>query len=300
MNTLDAFERDILYQLDFLRSFDPPDAVSERMQKRSVFCGSGDSLSAAMLAESFSGYLVRSSDPLDAIQDGRIVKDRRLYLVSVSGNTVSNIRAARTAVSVAITAAPDSRLAKACSRTVPLSYPSSGVFTAGSVSFLASALTCISLVTRIRMPDAGRIFASAKEAACRCRISGNVFVLGDRLTFPVAAYCSAKFYEVLGRVSQYERVEQFSHMGLFSARPGDTVLIFAEPAGYGRRLAANLKGLGLNVILPMPGRDRIRRLLYLIFFSQFLVLAQARSEGLRECHFVSAGRVRDASSAMIY
>jgi len=111
MNTVDAFEQDILYQPDFLRSFEPPKPMSERMQKRSVFCGSGDSLSAAMLAESFSGHLVRSSDPLDIIQDGRIVKDRRLYLVSVSGNTVSNIRAARTAASVAVTAAPGSPVA---------------------------------------------------------------------------------------------------------------------------------------------------------------------------------------------
>ena len=41
-------------------------------------------------------------------------------------------------------------------------------------------------------------------------------------------YCAAKFYEILGYDAHYSRIEQFSHMELFSAKKGDTVIIFEE------------------------------------------------------------------------
>ena len=301
MDTISAFERDVFSQEDLLRNFVPRTPIPQAAQKRSVFCGSGDSLAAAMLAESFSGGLVRSADPLDIVQNRGLSAGRTLYPVSISGGTVSNIRAARTAPdSVAITADGDSRLAKACSRTILLEYRDSGTFTAGSVGFLASALTCISLVSGARIPRTGTILESARRDAAGSRLSGNVFVLGDFLTYPVAMYCTAKLCEILGGVSQYERIEQFSHMGLFSARPGDTVLVFGGGPAHGLRLAGNLEGAGLNVIRPRLRGDRVRQILYLVFFSQFLALGEARSRGLRDCHFVTAKGMRDASSAMIY
>ncbi len=68
LNTIAAYECDIELQLDFLESFIAQTPLSIYSQKKSVFCGSGDSLSAAILAESFSNFTVRSSDPLDLIK----------------------------------------------------------------------------------------------------------------------------------------------------------------------------------------------------------------------------------------
>ncbi len=254
-----------------------------------------------MLAESFSDCSVRSADPLDIVRNGRITAGKRLYLVSISGNTASNIRASRTvAHSVAVTASKNSRLDRACSRTILLQYPSSGVFTAGSVGYLASALACISLVSKIRITNAERIFEAARRDASRSRLTGGSFVLGTFLTYPVAMYCAAKFCEILGAASQYERIEQFSHMGLFSARPKDTVLLFEQKSPHAQRLAGNLKKLGLNVVWPQVGGSKIQRILYLVFFSQFLALHEARRRGLRDCYFVTAAKARNASSDMIY
>jgi len=301
LDTVSAFEADIGLQLDLLRSFVPQAPMSEGLQKKSVFCGSGDSLSAAMLAESFSDYSVRSADPLDILKNREISKNKRLYLVSVSGNTVSNIRASKTASkSFAITAAKGSRLDRSCSETILLDFPNSGVLTAGSVGFLSSALTCISLVSEIRLGGAGKAFDSAKRDAAGSRLSGSTFVLGNFLTYPVAMYCAAKLCEVLGGASRYERTEQFSHTGLFSARPKDTVLLFEAETPHARRLSENLRRLGLNVIRPKISGSRIQQVLHLIFFSQFLALNEARSRKLRDCHFVTAKKVRDASSDMIY
>ncbi len=58
--------------------------------------------------------------------------------------------------------------------------------------------------------------------AKKSRVTKRIFVLGNLHTFPIAMYCAAKFYEVLGYNVQYSKIEQFSHMELFSAKTGDT------------------------------------------------------------------------------
>ncbi len=339
--TVDAFEADIMMQPRLLESavrtggvgglLHPPIPPKHRRRAASVFCGSGDSLAASMLAESMSGMTVRAADPAEVASCTKSYLggggDTRLYVVSISGSTAAGIRAAQSIPgAVAVTADAGSRLARACSETVILEYPSSGVTTAGSIGFLASALACMSLagglgggddggddktsVVAAAASSAASTLDAARRDASRFAIpgKGRTFVLGDRLTYPVSAYCAAKFSEVLGAPCQYERTEQFSHAGMFSARPGDTVVILEESGMYNRRLAAGLEGLGLGVIMPdagasgacAAGASALQRVLYMIFFSQFLALNAARSAGLDDCHFVSAKAARDASSAMIY
>ena len=148
MKTIEAFERDVILQTQFLQTFQPQQPLSDVSQRNSMFCGSGDSLAAAMLAEAHSDLKVRAVDPLDLLKNQQITKKHNVFLISISGNTVSNIKVAKLArKSTAITSNPKSRLANACSRTILLKFPNSDVFTGGSLSFLQSALTCISLVT---------------------------------------------------------------------------------------------------------------------------------------------------------
>ena len=300
MNSIEAYEQDILLQLDFLKSFKKQKPLSSTSQKNIIFSGSGDSLVSSLLAESFSGGLVRAMDPLDLFKNKSLAKSKQIYFVSISGNTITNIKVANIAKkAIAITSQPQSRLAKASDRTILLNSPNSGVFTAGSISFLESALTCISLVKNIQIPNVS-VFRQSQISAKKAKLSKRIFVLGNLYTFPVAMYCAAKFYEILGYDVHYSRIEQFSHMELFSAKKTDTVIIFEEKNPHTKQLGKNLKNVGINVIhLDLPS-DKLSQVIYCIFFSQLISLYEAKKKGKKECHFVTAKKIRGVSNQMIY
>ncbi len=302
MGSIAALEEDVRAQVRHLPGFRPQRPLGAAGQKNALFCGSGDSLAACMLAEAFSGYKARAIDPLDLSRNGDVLDGRTTYIVSISGRTISNIAVAKRAPkAVAITSNPDSRLARACSRTIRLGFPNSDAVTAGSTSFLESALTCISLVHPLAMPDARKIFKSAESAAAGIRPAKRVFFLGNMHTYPVAMYAAAKMYEVLGAEAYYERLEQFSHMELFSARKGDTVVIMEERTAHNTRLAESLRRAGLDVIRPNPGPGgKVGRFLFHAFLSQLVPLAIAKERRRRDCHFMTAGKLRRASDEMIY
>lgn len=300
MNSIKAYESDIGLQQNFLKSFKNQKTLSKTSQKNILFSGSGDSLVSSMLAESFSGGLVRAMDPLDLHQNKSLVKSKQVYLVSISGNTITNIKVAKIAKKVvAITSQSESRLAKASDGVILLDSPNSGVFTAGSISFLESALTCISLVKNIKIPSAS-IFRKAESSAKKANLSERIFVLGNLYTYPVAVYCAAKFYELLGYDVHYSKIEQFSHMELFSAKKGDTVIIFDEKNTHTKQLGKNLTKIGINVIHPNVPSERLSQVIYCIFYSQLISLYQAKKRRKTECHFVTAKKIRDVSNRMIY
>jgi len=298
MNSIEAYENDIKLQLDFLKSFKKQKVLSN--QKNILFAGSGDSLVSSLLAESFSGGLVKAMDPLDLYQNKSLPKSKQVYFVSISGNTITNIKVAKIAKkTIAITSQPQSRLAKASDRTILLNSPNSGVFTAGSISFLESALTCISLVKNFKIPNLS-LFRQALVSAKKAKLSKRIFVLGNLHTFPVAMYCAAKFYEILGYDVHYSRIEQFSHMELFSAKKGDTVIIFEEKNPHTKQLGKNLKNVGINVVHPDMPKEKLAQVVYCIFFSQLISLNEAKKKRKKECHFVTAEKIRDVSNRMIY
>jgi len=298
MNSIEAYENDIKLQLDFLKSFKKQKVLSN--QKNILFTGSGDSLVSSLLAESFSGGLVKAMDPLDLYKDKSLAKLNKVYFVSISGNTITNIKVAKIAKkAIAITSQPQSRLAKASDRTILLNSQNSGIFTAGSISFLESALTCISLVKNIKIPNIS-LFRKAAVSAKRAKLSKRIFVLGNLHTFPIAMYCAAKFYEILGYDVHYSRIEQFSHMELFSAKKGDTVIIFEEKNPHTKQLGQNLKNVGINVVHPYMPKEKLAQVVYCIFFSQLISLNEAKKKRKKECHFVTAQKIRDVSNRMIY
>ena len=91
-------------------------------------------------------------------------------------------------------------------------------------------------------------------------------------------YCAAKFYELLGYDAHYCKIEQFSHMELFSAKKGDTVIIFEEKNSHIKQLAKNLQEIGINVIHPDVPSDKISQMLYCTFFSQLIALNEAKKK----------------------
>ena len=301
MNSLEAYEKDIELQLDFLKTFSKQKPLSEKQQKTTLFSGSGDSLVSAMLAESFSNGLVSIFDPLDLYKNKHLVKSKNVYFVSISGNTITNIKVAKVAKkAIAITSKLDSRLAKVSNKIILLSAPNSGIFTAGSVSFLESALTCISLVTSFTLTQNSKLLLKAKSDAKKFSVSKRIFILGTLFTYPLAMYCAAKFYEILGYDAHYARIEQFSHMELFSSKKGDTVIIFEEDNTHNKQLVSNLKKIGINVIHPQIPSKKINQMLYCTFFSQLLPLYEAKKKRKKDCYFVLAKDIRNVSNNMIY
>jgi len=301
MNTIEAYEKDIKLELDFLKSFRKQRPLSYNQQKDAIFSGSGDSLASAMLAESFSGGIVKAMDPLDLYKNKQLAKSKHVYFVSISGNTLTNVKVAKIANrATAITSKPESRLAKASDETILLTAPNNEIFTAGSISFLDSALTCISLIKKMSIPKDSKLFLKAKIDAKKTKVSKRIFVLGNLFTFPLAMYCAAKFYEILGYDAHYSRIEQFSHMELFSIQKGDTVIIFEEKNSHNKHLGRNLKKIGINVIHPSMPSSKMSQMIYCTFFSQLLALFEAKKKKKKDCHFVTAKKIRNVSNQMIY
>jgi fructoselysine-6-P-deglycase FrlB-like protein len=302
MSTITAFEKEIKLQVRFVQNFVSQKQLSIPKQKKAVFCGTGDSFVSAQLAEVFSGFRARACDPLDLLKNKRLAKDKDLYMISISGNTVSNIKLAKAVKNtVAVTAYKQSRLVNACKKLILLQYPNSGIFTAGSISFLASALTCISLVSKIKIRNVSKLYKKADTQSRKIRLRGKVFLLGNMHTFPVAMFGAAKIYEAVGLDAHYERIEQFSHMGLFSAKKGDTVIIFEGKNKYNSKLASNLKKYGLNIVQLQPNTKNIQEtVLFFIFVSEFIALYHAKKKNQKDCFFVTAKKLREASSSMIY
>lgn len=298
MSTVDAFEKDVYLQLDYLEKFQP----QKKLAKNAIFCGSGDSLCAAMLAESFSDYCSMACDPLEFAKNKRIGDKKHAYFVSISGNTISNIKAAKLArFRTAITKNPNSRLAKICNDVIRLDYSDSGILTAGSIGFLSSALICISLVYPFKIKNAKKLFQTAESQSKKIKLSGMIYFLGNQYTYPIAMYASAKLGEILGIDSHYERMEQFSHTGLFSAKKGDTIIILEQKNKHNSVLYANLKKLGLQVYNPTAQfKNKIDSVLFYTFVSQFLALNLAKQKRIKDCHFITQKKTRAASSDMIY
>ena len=113
-------------------------------------------------------------------------------------------------------------------------------------------------------------------------------------------YCATKFYEILCYDAHYSRIEQFCYMELFSVQRGDTVIIFEEKTTHTKQIGQNLKKIGINVIHPNIPSEKISQMLYCTFFSQLVTLFEAKKKRKKDCHFVTAKKIRNVSNQMIY
>jgi len=89
-------------------------------------------------------------------------------------------------------------------------------------------------------------------------------------------------------------------MELFSAKKGDTVIIFEEKNSHTKQLGKNLKNVGINVVHPDVPVEKLSQVIYCIFFSQLISLSEAKKKHKKECHFVTSKNIRDVSNRMIY
>jgi fructoselysine-6-P-deglycase FrlB-like protein len=304
MNAIEAMQSEIKYQVQDLQKLDLPSLVND-----CLFAGSGDSYVAGLAAQYFSGSHAICCYPIDIIKNPLLVKGRNLFIISISGNTKANILAAKIARkhrvnnTTAITARPLSRLAKACGQTIELKYRSTGIKSAGTISFTVSMIECISLVAKLRLPaDIGKIYSQAEKHAMKVisEIDGksdSYFILGNGQLYPIAMYGALKFNEVFGARAVAYPAEEFCHSPLFSIKETDQVIMIGD---YSRKMSKRLNRDGFSSVHVGFKSTGIELLLRSTFFIQFLVLKLAQKNGLTSCSFLTNKKLLRLSSDFIY
>src|SRR5918998_1793108 len=302
MNAIDAMQAEIEYQVQDLHKLD----LSSSSVSDSLFVGSGDSYIAGLAAQYFSSSHAICCYPIDIIKNPLLVKSRNLFIVSISGNTQANILAAKIAKKhgastiTAITARSSSRLAKSCDQTIELKYRNTGIITAGTISFTASMIKCISLTTQLQLPsDLRKIYNRAEKQAKqviskidnkRSRRRSSYFILGNSQLHAIAMYGALKFNEVFGARATAYSTEEFCHSPLFSIKETDHAIVLGDDddddANSSRKLSTRLNEEGFSSLHVGFKNTGIELLLQATFFIQILVLKLAQKYRLTSCHFL--------------
>ena len=247
-------------------------------------------------------------DPYELIASPRLARRRTVVFLSVSGRTRSNVAAARSVKRIAgdrvcITANEGSPLAREVDRTVllPFDYlPRSP----GMTSFALSLTQAAKLLSVELGLDFGRAYSEGKGVSRGLKLSrtGSTFFLGNRALYGVSIYAAAKLYEFFGAAAQYQRLEEFSHMELFSLKAGDAVNIYDgfDPLRMGRRLAGSLKSAGFETFLASTRRAGVESVFGAVFATQFAVLRWVQAAKIKRPYLLDAEKKLAISDAMIY
>jgi glutamine---fructose-6-phosphate transaminase (isomerizing) len=329
ISSMDAMEKEVRYQVYYLHDLNLPEKVSF---ENCVIVGSGDSYAAALIASYASNRKLICCDPMEISFNPEIVKNRSVYILSVSGNTKSNIQAAKASrnlgsLTCAITSKPQSILARNCDKVIELKYKTTGISTSGTISFTASLLSCLSLIgkaSKASMPsNLKQIYRQTYRQAKNLSMSisskkkvSTIILLGEGILFPLALYGTLKINEVLGLRSFAYSVEEFCHSPLFGLKKSDQVIIFGytpkniiidtektTTTAAARKLNGQLQRLGYSseyVDCASNSDSLTELLLRSTILLQLFVIRQARLKGLKECIFLSKKNLLEVSSGFIY
>jgi fructoselysine-6-P-deglycase FrlB-like protein len=282
---------------------------------RCVMTGSGDSYAAASIASYLSCCRIICCYPSTLTLNPNILVNKDLYIISISGRTAHNIAAAKLAKqsnvkTTAITADPQSELAKNCDRIIRINYRKPGVLTSGTVSFLSSVLTCISLTTKVmyNTKNLRRAFETANSMVDNLLKKipdtlSSILFLADGLLYPVACYGSLKVNEVLGIRSFPYSLEEYCHAPLFSIKKEDSVIILnnSESHNTSAKFTEKLDRLNYSSSsLDFPMSSSLAGLFQSIFLVQLLALKMAQRNSIADCFFVQALDLMEISSEYIY
>jgi hypothetical protein len=116
-------------------------------------------------------------------------------------------------------------------------------------------------------------------------------------------YAAAKLYEFFGARAQYQRLEEFSHMELFSLKAGDAVNILggSDPLRVGRRLSKSLRVAGYPSALASAERPtELESVFDAVFAAQFAMARWLGETGIKRPYIVDAGKKLAISDSMIY
>jgi len=316
MNSINAMKKEIRSQTDHLPKLDLPRQID---LDDCLFIGAGDSYAAALVALYASNYKIMCSTPMEIVFNPEIIDKnhyRRIYIVSISGNTRSNILAARISrkykiSTTAITAAPNSTLARICDDVIELKYKNVGIPTSGTASFTSSMLYCLSLARKVDdLEQLGRIYTQSSYEASTLvnrtpqRVGSYIF-LGDGISFPIAVYGTLKINEVFGLKAFAYQFDDFCHSPLFSLKMNDRIMILANDKytlTNSKQFSDQLRKLGFfsPCIVDCSKLSLTELLLKSTFVIQLFVLKQALKKGVKDCYYLRNENLLKLSSDLIY
>jgi fructoselysine-6-P-deglycase FrlB-like protein len=312
MNSIETMNFEIESQRNILPSLHLP---KPRNPERCIFVGSGDSYVSGLLSTYISGFRSLSFTPSEIVTFPSIAKGHEVFFVSISGKTSANIRAAKVMNScniktTAITADHNSPLAKTCKDVIRIEVPISTQLTSGTLTFSASALICMGLVTKeVNTSLIPSIFLKCeKNLQEHADISFNnclyVFLANDFL-YPCALYGKLKVNEIFGFHSNAYSIDEFFHAPIFSLRINDCVFIFeknmTKQDACESKICKMLSKLKLNVVSVKSGnRSMFEKIMNSIFIQQMIFATQARKMDLRDCVFIKNKGFLSLSSDIIY
>jgi len=307
--TIASVAREFKAQPSLLRSFRSSALWAELGERGDpIFVGAGDSYAASLCASFLAGPRVLALDPYSLTESISWARGRPVYIVSVSGETRSNIELARAlkgvaTLTVAITCNPESRLAAVADSVVELPFKPRGK--SPGVATFTLALGAVLKVCGLESGcDFEKVLARATTVAKRIRIASGrnlTHFAGNNEAYAAAVYGVAKIYEILGGRAQASLLEEFSHMPLFSLSDSDCVNIVESPTGRkGGQLQERLTEGGYSSSLIRLEGDPVERLYLLVFSMQRAVIDAARMEGLKSPYFLGAKKKMRISDEMIY
>lgn len=324
MNSISAMEKEIGYQVEDLPKLSLPKQANV---DECLIMGSGDSYVAALITQYVSDYRAACCTPVEVSINPKIVRNRRLYIVSVSGNTRSNILAAKKSrklnvPTTAITARPESELAKNCDQIIELRYRSTGIPTSGTISFTSNVLCCLSLAGKMDSLDRLKgIYSQTRnevEAAFTSDKDAPCIFLAEGILFPVAIYAALKMNEVFGQRSFAYHLEEFCHSPMFSIKRDDKIVILGngnkeyDSDSPEKKFNKILRKMGYNCIYldcattTNNNNNKIEQmsltetLIKSIMIVQLYVVKLAKRRRLKNCYFLDNKDLLSLSSAFIY
>jgi fructoselysine-6-P-deglycase FrlB-like protein len=275
-----------------------------------IFAGSGDSYAAAVFAQELSQGESEASDPYELLANINRIRGKNLVIISVSGKTRTNIDLARKArrISIrtlAVTANPESPLAKECDETLQLKYRTTGVLTSGTISFTISLLACAFLLRSL--PGTVQAKITGTDAALRATNpkqaeNGAFLFIGSGVNYALSLYGAAKINEVLGAKAEAIYPEQLGHAKLFTIdKRRDRIVCISS--GHDKAVETHqlLRKQGFHSsILAFPNSHVVNRSLRIAIHLQQLALYLARRKRIKECAFLSDRKRLNLSNKMIY
>lgn len=218
--------------------------------RRIIITGCGDSYFGALaLQRAYQMYIPVPVDALPAMEAAQYVDFHPgdvLVAISVSGEvkrTLEAVGSARggSANVVAITAQPESTLAKSSDAVLTLPVPSRSRKTPHTTDFVSTLLALVTLLesganqtfTELdSLSEQVESVISSLESKCVAFASAIVptaqfFFLGAGPGWAVAQYCAAKFWEAGGLRGYAFELEEFAHGAQFLLAPGDAVMVIA-------------------------------------------------------------------------
>lgn len=311
MNSIEAMNMEINLQRSILPSLQLP---TPKIPKECIFVGSGDSYVAGLISRYVSGFQAITLNPSDIFSLSNIAEGRQVFFVSLSGKTSTNIRAAsilskRGIHTTAITANPESPLANSCRDIITINIPTPNQTTAGTLSFTAATLICLSLISEVGTREISNIYRKCQKMMgeySKIVFSPRLyFFLGNDFLFPCAIYGKLKIAEIFGFHSDADLIDEFFHSPIFGVTKDDTIFILErnnmETVSWYTKIRNMLSNVGLPPISIKCGDSSVVEIILSSIFLQQLIFAkQAEKLRLKECFYLLKKKYLTLSSKVIY